>query len=313
MAPLCSAFMRTRTAGPRRHRWVVALAVLALCAGCAPGSARSKPASAAGSATGSSAGAAGSAAGPGPAPHPSSAPTSGTPAGSPPVDPPLPPIATVGPLFSGAISHGHFCTASVLDAPGQNLIITAAHCLAGSGAGLLFAPGYHDGVAPYGVWTVQRAFADPAWLSGQDEGHDYAILQLAAQQWAGRTVGIEAVTGGNTLGPAPADGQAVTVIAYNAGEEEPVHCAVVVRHQGSYPAFDCDGFFGGTSGGPWLATSTGSASLVVTAVIGGPNYGGCDETTSYSSVFDTSVFTLFSQAIASQSPAVFPVPRGDGC
>jgi len=33
-----------------------------------------------------------------------------------------------------------------------------------------------------------------------------------------------------------------------------VRCDTVVRHEGAYPAFDCDGFSTGTgtSGGPWL-------------------------------------------------------------
>jgi V8-like Glu-specific endopeptidase len=222
--------------------------------------------------------------------------------------------ATVGPLFAQAISGGHFCTASVLAAPSQDLILTAAHCLTGTGVGLLFAPGYHDGVAPYGVWTVRQAFADPAWLTGQDAGHDYAILRVAHQVRAGRSVGVEAVTGGNTLGTAPVDGQPVTVIAYNAGvNDEPVRCAVVVRHHGGYPAFDCNGFSNGTSGGPWLASSPSSGRAVVTAIIGGLNQGGCDDATSYSSAFGAPVLDLLSQATASQAPSILPAQGGDGC
>ena len=223
-------------------------------------------------------------------------------------------MSTIGPLFERGLSDPHNCTASVLDSPGGNLILTAAHCLAGSAAGLLFAPGYHDGVAPYGVWTVERAFADPDWLTGQHADDDYAILQVASLRRAGRFVGVEAVTGGDRLGTAPGAGEAVRVVGYNSGlDDEPISCLAVVRVEGNYPAFDCAGFSGGTSGGPWLSPSPDSSALVVRALIGGPNYGGCVDTTSYSSTFGPAILGLLSQAIAGQAPSVLPEPSGDGC
>jgi V8-like Glu-specific endopeptidase len=227
---------------------------------------------------------------------------------------PDPAVSTIGPLFERGLSDPHNCTASVLDSPGGNLILTAAHCLAGSAAGLLFAPGYRDGVARYGVWTVERAFADTDWLTGEDSDDDYAILQVANQRRAGRLVGVEAVTGGNRLGTAPGAGDAVTVVGYNSGlNDEPVSCLAVVRVEGNYPAFDCAGFSGGTSGGPWLSPSPDSRALVVRALIGGPNYGGCVDTTSYSSAFGPAILGLFAQAIAGQAPSILPEPSGDGC
>jgi hypothetical protein len=43
----------------------------------------------------------------------------------------------------------HFCSASVVDSPAGNLVITAAHCLAGrTPGGFVFVPGYRDGRAP---------------------------------------------------------------------------------------------------------------------------------------------------------------------
>src|SRR5215475_13426786 len=46
-------------------------------------------------------------------------------------------------------------------------------------------PGYHDGVAPYGFWTVEHAYADPDWLADQDDDRDYVILQVADRQQGG--------------------------------------------------------------------------------------------------------------------------------
>jgi hypothetical protein len=49
----------------------------------------------------------------------------------------------------------HFCSASVVDSPAGNLVITAAHCLASRTPGrFAFAPGYDHGGAPYGIWAV---------------------------------------------------------------------------------------------------------------------------------------------------------------
>src|SRR5215467_15159468 len=52
---------------------------------------------------------------------------------------PDPTESTIGPLFGHGVTGTHHCTASVLDSPGGDLILTAAHCVAGSGAGMLFA------------------------------------------------------------------------------------------------------------------------------------------------------------------------------
>jgi hypothetical protein len=48
-----------------------------------------------------------------------------------------------------------FCTASIVNSPRGNLIITAAHCLGRKLAStLMFAPYYYDESAPLGEWQV---------------------------------------------------------------------------------------------------------------------------------------------------------------
>jgi len=220
-------------------------------------------------------------------------------------------------LFRSGPTGNHSCTASVLDSPAGNLILTAAHCVTGTGSGLLFAPGYHDGVAPYGFWTVEQAYADPDWLTTQDIDHDYVILQVADRPTAGgavRSVNLEATTGGNRLGSVPDAGQAITVVAYDAGvNDKPVRCDTVVRDEGAHPAFDCPGFSAGTSGGPWLAVAPNAGGLLVRALIGGPNYGGCVDTTSYSPAFGQPIFDLLAYASNGNPPSTLPPPTGDGC
>ncbi len=54
---------------------------------------------------------------------------------------------SVGALSPPGLSI-HVCTASVVDSRSGNLVLTAAHCIVGTGKGYVFAPGSHDGVLP---------------------------------------------------------------------------------------------------------------------------------------------------------------------
>ena len=77
--------------------------------------------------------------------------------------------STVGALFtltpSGQISS-HFCTASVVDSPAGDLLITAAHCVTGRAANqVAFVPDYSNGQQPFGVWTVSQIMIDQRWQS----------------------------------------------------------------------------------------------------------------------------------------------------
>jgi hypothetical protein len=228
-------------------------------------------------------------------------------------------IAAVGPLYfpsvlglGPALGLPHGCTAGVVHSPRHDLILTAAHCVYGTGLGYEFAPGYAKGRLPFGMWTVTAAYVDPQWNRSGDAQHDYAFLRVAPRRIDGAVRNIEDVTGANTLGAAPAAGTVVTVDAYAAGsDDEPLTCTVATYLHDGYPAFDCDGFVDGTSGGPWLAGTSGSATIV--GVIGGLDQGGCTAGTSYSSAFGTDVLRDWQRA-ASGAAADFVVPAfGSGC
>jgi V8-like Glu-specific endopeptidase len=224
------------------------------------------------------------------------------------------PAITVGPLFKDGNAVDHGCTASVVDSPAGDLLLTAAHCVVGTGAALQFVPGYDDGAEPEGAWTVMHTYADPAWIDNQDDSRDFAILQVADQDRHGRQVNVEAVTGGNQLGMSPDNGSSVKVIAYNAGHgDEAKVCTATVRYEGGYPTFDCPGFTGGSSGSPWLTWSPSPRRYVVHAVIGGLRHGGCLDTTSYSSPFDGAVQTLLDRAATGTDPDTLPQSASDNC
>ncbi|MDQ1027468.1 V8-like Glu-specific endopeptidase [Streptomyces umbrinus] len=89
--------------------------------------------------------------------------------------------ARVGVLVRGG---AHYCTASVVHSEGRDLIVTAAHCLTGSGSGsggIEFVPGYRDGRAPYGKWAVARTYVGDGWQGRQDEDSDVAFARVASR------------------------------------------------------------------------------------------------------------------------------------
>jgi Trypsin len=220
-------------------------------------------------------------------------------------------IRTVGPLFISALGLGpalrlpHYCSASVIHSPGRDLVITAAHCVYGTGLGIEFAPGYSDGTAPFGVWSVRRAYVDAAWQHDRDPQHDVAVLELAGR--SGRNV--EDVTGpAPSLGRAPVAGTRVTVDGYVAGSGgTPITCRAPVSYTGRYPTFRCRGYADGVSGGPWIAAGR------VVGVTGGLHQGGCTPSVSYSAAFGRQVRALLARAQDGGSGDVVPVPGPDGC
>ncbi|MEO6702677.1 MAG: trypsin-like peptidase domain-containing protein [Jatrophihabitantaceae bacterium] len=227
----------------------------------------------------------------------------------------VPGLPTVGPLFRNGLQQPHECTASVLLSPGHDLILTAAHCLHGSGAGLRFAPGYDRGRTPYGVWTTSQAYVDPSWISRQDPQHDYAIVRVAHQTRHGQRVGIQDVVGGgNLLALAPQPGQPLTVPAYPAGiNDQPIDCAVTDYDTNGYPSFDCGGYVGGTSGAAWLIRTAIPHVSLVAGVIGGLHQGGCVDYTSYSSAFSLDTYRLWLRAALGARPDTVPAAGSDGC
>jgi len=217
---------------------------------------------------------------------------------------------TVGALFPPG-GDEHSCTASVVASAPGDLLITAAHCIAGTGAGYRFAPAYHDGVEPFGSWTVVRAYGASQWITRQDPTDDFAILVVASRRLDGHTEQIQRVTGAERIGSAPTPGERVTVPGYPDGQGEPITCTAPVYRDGAYVAFNCTPYQDGTSGAPWLRRSaTGS---IIVGVLGGLHQGGCTASTSYSVVFSSSVRATLARAAAGGAASTFPQAGGDGC
>jgi V8-like Glu-specific endopeptidase len=212
--------------------------------------------------------------------------------------------AAVGALFTETDGKlgSHFCSASVVASPAENLLITAAHCIYGKAitplGRIVFAPGYHNGRFPHGLWVIRAVYVDTAWAEHQNPNDDVAFLV------AGRAgTRIQRHTGAETLA-VDRPPQIAEVIGYPNATSWPIKCTAPAASfdHGHQLVFDCDDYTNGTSGGPFLAhvnASTGEGLVI--GVIGGYQEGGDTPDVSYSPRFYSSIRALYDTAVAESS------------
>jgi len=206
-------------------------------------------------------------------------------------------VPTVGALFYTTGSGAHFCTASVVDSAHQDLIVTAAHCVYGSGyaTNIEFVPGYHDGRRPYGTWLVQAVVVARAWRQRHDPDLDFAFLTVVDPAHPARR--IQRVTGGLWLGIGRGYAHWMRLIGYNDAIDDPVKCeSRSHQFRVGQMVFFCRGFRSGTSGGPWVLGFTSRGTGTLFGVIGGYQEGGRYDWASYSPVFGATALALYRQA-----------------
>ncbi|HTZ94227.1 MAG TPA: trypsin-like serine protease [Streptosporangiaceae bacterium] len=208
----------------------------------------------------------------------------------------------VGALFVRAPGGNHFCTASVVDSPGKNLLITAAHCIHGGkgGAGyrsdIVFIPDYRDGVEPFGVWTVAKLLVAPQWADSSDPDYDVGFVVLKSHDHEN----IQEILGANRLGPDQDSRQLVHVTGYPASSDAPITCVNWASPvSGTQQRFACPGYTGGTSGSPWVVRfSKQSHTGTIIGVLGGYQEGGATPYVSYSDRIGPVIERLYRQAKA---------------
>jgi V8-like Glu-specific endopeptidase len=216
---------------------------------------------------------------------------------------------TTGVLFYTTGGKGHFCTASVVDSTGDDLALTAAHCVywTGFATNIAYVPGYHDGKQPYGAWAVRAITVASGWKLSHNPDLDFAFLTLASA--GGRQ--IQARTGGLTIGFTRwYSEQKIEVIGHNDSGAEPIRCATKsFRFRTGQMEFYCHGFWTGTSGGPWIiGYNARNGTGTVFGVIGGYELGGDYEWASYSAYFGSATRTLYQQVEHQATPHPMPTP-----
>jgi len=177
------------------------------------------------------------------------------------------PYSAVGKLFFKEPSGSYVCSAALIK---RGVIVTAAHCAAKFGTSKFysnwtFSPGYSNGVAPYGTWSVAQARVLTSYLNGSDScsqagvvcQDDVAIMVLnpqggrypgASTGYLGYAYGGVAFTGGITH---------ITQLGYPDDLDNGVY---MERNdaQGAVSASFANNtvigslMTGGSSGGPWV-------------------------------------------------------------
>lgn len=209
-------------------------------------------------------------------------------------------VPKVGALFLGVggVASAHYCTASVVHSPSGDLIATAGHCVRNKIFGgwldhVLFVPGYHDDIAPYGVWVATTAYLDSRWVDSEDENADIAFLKVRKSGGGSET--LESVTGASTFTAEPGYANAVSVVSYPLTASRPRGCATTTsKFSTTQLRLDCSGLPEGASGSPFLA----SGDRLV-GVLGGYQQGGATADTSYSIYFDDRIAAVHKAAAGS--------------
>jgi hypothetical protein len=197
-------------------------------------------------------------------------------------------VPYVGAVFTSKNGQpaNHFATAWVVTSKSGDVLMSAAHILAGRNAAeLLFIPGYAQGKSPHGVWQIRESYVTDAWQKGKNIDDDFCFLKV--------TGNIQSSLGSLSLltGASP---QTCEVIGYPDGMNGPVRATVAAawyrpEHQ---LLFHCGGYPNGTSGSPWIVKDSAYG------LIGGYQQGGDSPATSYSPYFGPSVQALYNTATA---------------
>ncbi|MER5888211.1 trypsin-like peptidase domain-containing protein [Streptomyces sp. NPDC001941] len=209
-------------------------------------------------------------------------------------------------------AEDRFCTASVVDSPSMNLVLSAAHCLTDTDRyeNFGFVPKYNDSAnpKPYGIFRAEknRVYLDARYLKlGASKGDDLDFAFVRVQRNEKNQVLATAVGGGNRLkfvGAGDFVQKGAHLIGYPGGSRQPRDCTSnTKKYDGRFVQIDCDGYTPGTSGSPFLTDWDGRRGSVF-GVIGGYKTGGPTNDTSYSSQFDGDISRLYTQAVNNYEP-----------
>jgi V8-like Glu-specific endopeptidase len=171
-------------------------------------------------------------------------------------------------FFSDPVSGGNYaCSGTAVDAPNRATVITAGHCVDLNGSwntNFVFVPGYHNGVAPYGVWAASDESALSGWVASGNFRYDVGAAVMAlnsSSQTLEDAVGARGILFNQPISGAvrsygypagaPFDGSTLHTCDSTLGYTDPNFPS----SPGNPPTLGigCD-MTGGSSGGGWVVT-----------------------------------------------------------
>ncbi|MFH8990697.1 trypsin-like serine peptidase [Streptomyces sp. NPDC017940] len=181
-----------------------------------------------------------------------------------------PKLKTVGRLFFvNSTGADTWCTATAVQSANRSAVMTAAHCVRrgsspwNTNSSMVFAPGYHKGKAPHGVFPVRQAMTPRAW---ETESTDDLSALVVSPDKNGRK--LTDVVGGRAVAFDRPVGGTVSALGYSATRpqrgESLLRCVGRAKKDQGTQSIPCD-LSGGASGGPWFAdfsATTGRGTLI---------------------------------------------------
>jgi V8-like Glu-specific endopeptidase len=183
------------------------------------------------------------------------------------------PATTTGKVFFRDHLGGNWvCSASLVNSPAQNVVITAGHCVYGTAGGELpagetwhnswvFAPDYSNGWAPFGFWTTRQLWTLTNYINNGDEQDDLGAAILNRNSSGQNAV---ALLGGQGMAWNQSSSQYIYDFGYPAASpfngQTLQECDGPASWNGWFwvnmEMLNCN-FTGGSSGGPWLMAFNG--------------------------------------------------------
>ncbi|MFI2076468.1 MULTISPECIES: trypsin-like serine peptidase [Streptomyces] len=181
-------------------------------------------------------------------------------------------VKTSGRVFFSFQGRTASCSADAVTSRNASTVVTAGHCVKYQGnwhTDWTFAPGYHDGQAPYGTWSATKTLSTPQWVASEDMNFDVGFAVV------GRLDGksLTDVTGAQGLSFNGGYNKAMYAFGFPAAAPYDgtrlIHCSgnsskdfLLTKDHG----LGCN-MTGGSSGGPWFtsfdeATGTGLQASV---------------------------------------------------
>jgi V8-like Glu-specific endopeptidase len=112
------------------------------------------------------------------------------------------PNRTHGIIFFKLGKYNYSCSGTAVNSTSGSVVMTAGHCVQEGGkhrpwaTHLIFAPGYQDRVAPFGVWAARRLFTTKLWRKKARFSGDIgavALIPNAAGQSVESAVGARGI------------------------------------------------------------------------------------------------------------------------
>ncbi|TQK71377.1 hypothetical protein FBY23_3169 [Nocardioides sp. SLBN-35] len=231
-------------------------------------------------------------------------------------------LRSTGKLFFSDGGTNYVCSASSVNTPEKDLVVTAGHCVNSGGTRVLlggcragtyysnfmFVPGYDHNARPYGTWVGTAAIAQGDWVSRCDEvAHDQAMIRVAPQGG----LDLVDVVGGNGLAwnyPVREDGVRVVgwpaEAPYDGQSRQECTGSTTVLDQTGDAQISCP-LTGGASGGPWFLRMASADTGFIFAVTSRRTTSG--PPLLLATPFDATIEGLLAAARVAGRPAARPV------